>query len=214
VGTTTRYLDPLERSLEVLFGLTMLLVVTASIDVANAGAENVQDVLLGAIGCNVAWGAIDAIMYLIATFSDRARQLATIRAIRASREPGAGQLLVAEVLPQGLARMLGEKELEMMRRRLTTTRGSLRASLGRDDYMGAAGVFLLVFLSTLPVILPFVFMREVGPALRVSQGIGAVMLFAIGWSLGVHAGRPGWRTGFAMVGVGAVLSGMTFALGG
>jgi hypothetical protein len=211
---TTRYLDPLERSLEVLFGLIMVLVVTASIDVANAGAEDVQDVLLGALGCIVAWATIDAVMYLMTTFSERARELTTLKAIRASREPGAGQLLVAEVLPQGLAHMLGEKELEMMRRRLTTTPGSPRVSLGHDDYMGAGGVFLLVFLSTLPVILPFVVMSQVGPALQVSQGIGAVMLFAIGWSLGVHAGRPGWRTGFVMAGVGAVLSGMTFVLGG
>ena len=211
---TTRYLDPLERSLEVLFGLIMVLVVTAAIDVANAGAEDVQDVLLGALGCSVAWATIDAVMYLMTTFSERARELTTLKAIRASREPGAGQLLVAEVLPQGLAHMLGEKELEMMRRRLTTTPGSPRVSLGHDDYMGAAGVFLLAFLATLPVIVPFVVMSQVGPALQVSQGIGAVMLFAIGWSLGVHAGRPGWRTGFVLVGVGAVLSGMTFVLGG
>jgi VIT1/CCC1 family predicted Fe2+/Mn2+ transporter len=209
-----RFLDPLERTLEVLFGLIMVLVFTASVDIARSGNEDIHDVLLGAIGCNVAWGAVDAVMYLMANFAERARGQTILKAIRASREPETAQHLLASVLPSGLSAMLGTTELETMRRRLTAIPDSPPVGLRYDDYMGAVGVFLLVFLSTLPVIVPFLVMNEVGPALRVSQGIGAVMLFLIGWSLGVHAGRPAWRTGVVMVAIGAALSGITFMLGG
>ena len=57
-------------------------------------------------------------------------------------------------------------------------------------------------------------MQHVTQALRASQAIAAIMLFLIGWSLGVNTGRPGWRTGLFMVGIGAVLSAVTFVLGG
>jgi VIT1/CCC1 family predicted Fe2+/Mn2+ transporter len=80
--------------------------------------------------------------------------------------------------------------------------------------MAAAGVFLLVFLSTFPVVLPFVFMGDVKQALRVSQGIAMVMMFGAGWQLGRHAGRPAWRTGLVMVGVGMAFAVFAFVMGG
>lgn len=209
-----RFLDPIERSLEVLFGLIMVLGFTASIDIAQSGTEDVHDVLVGALGCNLAWGVVDAVMYLIVTFAGRARETTMLKAIRTSREPHTAHHLLAAVLPPGLAGMLTSPELEVMRRRLAATSDTPRGGLGYEDYLSAAGVFLLVFLSTLPVIAPFLVISDVRPALRLSHGIGIVMLFAIGWSLGVHAGRPGWRAGIVMTAIGAALTGLTFVLGG
>jgi VIT1/CCC1 family predicted Fe2+/Mn2+ transporter len=50
--------------------------------------------------------------------------------------------------------------------------------------------------------------------MRVSNAVAVIMLFAIGWSLGKHAGSPGWRPGLLMVAVGIVLVAITMALGG
>ena len=77
-----RVLDPLDRTSEILFGIIMVLTFTGSIRVADAGQEDVRTVLAGAIGCNLAWGVVDAAMYLMATFMARARLLVTLRAIR------------------------------------------------------------------------------------------------------------------------------------
>ena len=89
-----------------------------------------------------------------------------------------------------------------------------RARLGKDDWLGAIGVFLVVFLSTFPVVIPFIFMRNVGPALRVSNAIAIVMLFLTGWAFGRMTGHHPWLVGIAMVVLGSVLVGMTMALGG
>ncbi len=48
-----------------------------------------RTVLAGAIGCNLAWGIVDATMYLITTFTERARGLVTLRIIRRNREQSA-----------------------------------------------------------------------------------------------------------------------------
>ena len=86
-----RVLDPIERTSEVLFGVIMALTFTGSISVADAGREDIREVLVGAIGCNLAWGLVDASMYLMAAFIGRARLLATLTAIRqiARRKPRA-----------------------------------------------------------------------------------------------------------------------------
>ena len=50
-------------------------------------------------------------------------------------------------------------------------------------------MFLLVFLSTFPVVIPFLFMKNAGPALRVSNAIAIAMLFVTGYAFGRITGR-------------------------
>ena len=171
--------------------------------------------LAGAIGCNLAWGIVDAAMYLLANFSERARGLATLQAIRHSRGPTPRIDSSSTRCRRSSSSVLTPAEVETMRQRLTQLpEPSALVSLNRADFVGAAGVFLLVFLSTFPIVIPFFFVRDVALALRASNAVAIAMLFATGWSLGRYAGRPGWRTGLGMVALGIVLVGITMALGG
>jgi VIT1/CCC1 family predicted Fe2+/Mn2+ transporter len=206
-------LDPIDRSAEVLFGLIMVLAYTGTISVAEAGHAGVAEVLIGAIACNLAWAIVDAALYLMGLLAERTRGLSLLRAIRQARDPEVAHELIASGIPPGLAAVLRAPELEALRQRLSGV-SEPPAALARDDFMAAAGVFLIVFLSTLPIVAPFLIMTRVTAALRVSQAIALVMLFSAGWSLGRHLGRSAWRTGLAMAGVGALLSAITFALGG
>ena len=193
----------------------MVLTFTGSISVAQGGATEMRTVLAAAIGCNLAWGIVDAAMYLMSNFTDRSRGLTTLRAIRRTRQPDAAHRLILDALPPVVAAVLTPIEVEAMRGRLTQLpEPSAFASLNRADFAGATGVFLLVFLSTFPIVIPFFVVREVGLALRLSNAVAIAMLFVTGWSLGRYAGRPGWRTGLGTVAVGLVLVGITIALGG
>ena len=58
--SSKRALDPIERVAEVVFGLIMVLTFTGSLSVATAGNAEVREMLIGALGCNLAWGVIDA----------------------------------------------------------------------------------------------------------------------------------------------------------
>ena len=210
-----RELDPIDRLSEVLFGLIMVLTFTGSLSVVGAGREDVRTMLVGALGCNLAWGIIDAVFYLMARLAEKERGLATFRAVRGTGDPERGQRLVAGALPPVVASILEPAELERMRLRLLELPDAPpRAQLGWDDGRGALGVFLLVFLSTFPVAIPFIVMRDPVPALRVSNAIAVVLLFVAGYAFGRLAGRrPAWMGG-AMVVLGSILVGITIALGG
>jgi len=214
-GKRERVLDPVERSSEVLFGLIMVLSFTGSISVASAGREEVRELLIGALTCNVAWGIIDAVMYLIMIVVERGRSLAIGRAVRESQDPAQGRRQLAEALPEPLDELFDDEALERARAKLVAL-PSLpgRPSLAGRDLQGALGVFLLVFLSTLPVVLPFVFVHELQPALRLSNGVALLMLFGAGHMLGRHGGLRPVRTGLSMMAIGAALVGLTIALGG
>jgi hypothetical protein len=68
-----RYLDPGERLGEILFGLIMVLTFTSTARATlGESVTSARDLLVAALGCNIAWGVIDAGMYLMSAMLDRA----------------------------------------------------------------------------------------------------------------------------------------------
>ena len=211
----THILDPSERIAEVLFGLIMVLTFTGSLSVAEAGREDVRAMLIGALGCNIAWGIIDGVLYLMGVLAERGRNLATYRAVREAADPRDAHGAIAEALPPLVATVLQPEEYEHVRQRLLRLDSPpARASLTGADWRGACGVFLLVFLSTFPVAVPFMVMRDAMAAIRVSNAVAIVMLFALGVAYGRLVGLAPWLVGLSMVALGSVLVALTMALGG
>jgi VIT1/CCC1 family predicted Fe2+/Mn2+ transporter len=210
-----RVLDPIERSSEVLFGLIMVLSFTGTISVASAHKEEVRELLVGALGCNLAWGIIDAVMYLLMLVIERGRHLTIARAVRQAQDAAQGRQRLSEALPDELTELFDGEALERARTQLVALPElPARPRLHWRDLQGALGVFLLVFLSTLPVVLPFLFIKDLQPALRVSNAVALAMLYISGHVLAEHAGLRTVRTGLAMAAIGVALVGITMALGG
>lgn len=210
-----RVLEPNERIAEVLFGLIMVLTFTGSLNAAEAGEAEVRTMLLGALGCNLAWGLIDAVFYLMACLAERGQALEMLRAVRATADPSKARSLIAAALPQPVAEVIEPEELDAIHRRIRLEpEPPQRTGWRLDDFRGAVGVFFLVFLSTFPVVVPFLVLDDAHVALRASHTVAIALLFMAGRALGKHAGLPPVRTGLVMVVVGVALVGVTMALGG
>ena len=128
IKASRRVLEPADRMAEILFGLIMALTFTCSISVATDGQTEVRTMLLGALGCNVAWGLIDGVFYLIGCLAEKAHALGTLRAVRSSGDPSAAALLIAEALPRAVASVLTREEIETVRLRLLALPEPARAA--------------------------------------------------------------------------------------
>jgi VIT1/CCC1 family predicted Fe2+/Mn2+ transporter len=154
-------------------------------------------------------------LYLMGCLADKGKSLMTYVAVRKTTDPQQGQRLIANALPPVVASILEPPELESMRRRLIQLpEPPERAHLRRDEWLGSIGVFLIVFVTTFPVVFPFLFIQKVVTALRVSNAVAIVMLFLTGYAFGSLTGRRPWLVGIAMVVLGFMLVGITIALGG
>jgi VIT1/CCC1 family predicted Fe2+/Mn2+ transporter len=208
-------LSPVDRVSEVIFGLIMALTFTGSLSVATADRGEVRSMLIGALGCNIAWGLVDAVMFLLGMLAERGRNLALLREVRTTSDPARARHLITTSLPPVVASTMDQGQLESIRSRLTSLpEPPAHPALTARDFRTAVAVFLLVFLATLPVALPFTVIPEAHRALRLSNGIALVMLFLGGYYLGRHGGRNPWRSGLVMLAVGAGLVWATIALGG
>jgi VIT1/CCC1 family predicted Fe2+/Mn2+ transporter len=207
-ASSKHVLDPIDRVSEILFGLIMVLTFTGTLGAAEAGQEDVQVMLIGALGCNLAWGIIDAVFYLMGCLADRGRAIIALKALRKAADPQQAHRLIADALPPMIASIMNRARLTQM------PDPPNRARLSKEDWRGAAGVLLLVFLSTFPVAVPFMLLEDAVLALRISNGIAIVMLFLMGYAFGRLSERNPLMVGIFMVLFGILLVVMTIALGG
>ena len=210
-----RVLEPSERIAEILFGLIMALTVTGSTSVVTADRTEIQTMLIAALGCNVAWGIIDAGMYLMARLAERGSNALLLREVRGTTDRESAHRTIAEALPPLLASIFQPPQLELIREGLRRVPDSeMRPRLSGRDWLGALGVCILVILSTFPVVIPFLIFDNAQMALRISNAVAVVSLFFCGVIFARYAGLRPWPTGLTMVVVGAALVGIAIALGG
>jgi VIT1/CCC1 family predicted Fe2+/Mn2+ transporter len=182
--------------------------------VAEGGEGGVRALLIAAIGCNTAWGLVDAVMYLFTALADRYHGRSLLAALRQEADPQRGREMIADSIPPLLAASIRAPELEHVRSELLAQKELPDAGLTGRDFLGALGVFLLVFLSTLPVVVPFLLPLEPRLALRVSNGVAIVMLFLVGLGVGKYMAHRPLLVACCSVAVGAALVAITIALGG
>lgn len=211
----TGVLSPVERISEILFGLIMTLSITGTVSVVTEGREAVGAMLLGVLGCNIAWGFIDGILYLLGMISEHGREHILHELIQQSRDPEKTRAVIADELPSFVAGALLPEDFDAIHQRLVHMPDKPRRQvMSRQDLLGAAGVFLLVVLSCVPLMVPFLFISDPLPALRVSNAVAILMLFIGGYFLAKNARLPKFLTGIVMVILGVVMVGITIALGG
>ncbi|NML44374.1 hypothetical protein HHL11_11470 [Ramlibacter sp. G-1-2-2] len=211
-------LDPVDRVSELCFGLFMALTFVGAVSAATSAptSQNPHKVLFWtALGCNLAWGLADAVMFLVRTLTNRGRRITLAGAVRDERDPARGVELLRAELSAVLRGLVSDKELEAIRARLAQVQQlPEKPALTGRDYRGAVAIFILVVLGTFPVALPFILIEATPPALLVSRVLTMVMLFICGLALGRHTGSGGWKTGLGMVVLGCVLTAAIIALGG
>jgi len=210
-----RFLDPIERISEILFGLVMVLTVTCSFSVGGSGRTEVREMLIGTLGCNLAWGAIDAVLYWLACFHAHGQKIVAMRAVREEEHPQEAYRVIADALPPVVASVMTPVEYEAIRQRLRLLPDPPQSPhITKDEWLAGLGVFLLVVVSILPVVLPFLVVHDPRRALRLSNGIAVLLLFLTGYIYGHYTRYRPLRSGLIMVAMGAAMVGMAIALGG
>jgi len=210
-----RLLNPIDRISEILFGLIMALTFTCTISVVQTNRAEVRDMMFAAIGCNIAWGLVDAVMFILTGLAEKGRGKSILNFIRKTKHPEKARGFIADALPPVISSVMSEDQLEdIWKGLLKIPHSDLRVGVSGKDIKMALGIFVLVFLSTIPVALPFAFIDEVRLALRVSNGTAIILMFICGWMLAKYASYKKWMMGFAMILIGVILVAITIAMGG
>jgi len=166
------------------------------------------------LGCNIAWGLVDAVVYIVTRLTERGRALVTFRAARAAVTPEEARRIILGALPAPVASTLSADELDAMHAGCDSSPSlpgvhNLAGGLPRRRWsLYSRRSF------NIPGGDPFFLISQTPQAMRLSNAIAVVMLFLGGYHLARYSGNRAWLMGLSMALVGIVLVGLTIALGG
>jgi len=211
-----RHLDPAGRLGEILFGLIMALGISGSVRLGLEEADN-RALLIGTLGCNLAWAIVDGVMFVLTALFERGRKVRLARDVGAAPSEAIALQLIGGEYDDRLEPLLTlEERAHMYRSVLTAVRRTRFETprVRREDLLGGVAVALVILMATLPIVVPYLVVADPKLAVRFSDTIALMLLFLLGaWWGRVVGGRP-WRIGAGLTLLGVVLVLITIALGG
>jgi hypothetical protein len=221
-----KLLDPVDRLVEAMYSVLVMLTFTLAYRVAETGtavgrqtaATEESHLLAAALGCAVAWGIIDGVMYVATAMFERGQQHRLIMTIRSAASEQAADALIADQLDDQLAPVANDSERAALYGALyQRLKGADPQTVGfrRQDFAGGLGTAIVAVAGSLPVLIPLL-LSNFDPvlAIRLSNLVAFVMLFGLGYRWGHYVGAKPWKTGLALLLVGCVMVTIALALGG
>jgi hypothetical protein len=216
VGFIRRHLDPSTRLGEVLFGLIMALGITGAVRFGMADANN-RGLFIAVLGCNIAWGIVDGVMFTMLALFERGRRTRIVNVVLNAATDQAALDGIHNELGNRLEPLMTSAERgQVYRWVLDQARRSDREQprIHREDILGGIAVGTLILVATLPAVVPFLLFSNPTMAVRISNSIILMMMFGIGWWWGRTVGTNPFHSGAGVAGVGFALVLVTIALGG
>lgn len=226
-GIFSRLLDPIDRLAQTIYSVLILLTFTLTLRVFDFHSDVVpplrdeivvNELLFAAIGATIAWGVIDAMMYLLLELFQRSERHRLLQQIQAAPDVSSGIALVAEELDYVLDPITAEDERSQLyqsiyQRLLQSEPRPI--GLRREDFTGAIGTLLITILAVIPSLIPLVLFRhDTNLAIRGSNIVSFIVLFVAGYRWGQYTGGHPLRTGFILAGMAALMVFIAIPLGG
>ncbi|HMK68435.1 MAG TPA: hypothetical protein VK433_07800, partial [Stellaceae bacterium] len=180
---------------EILFGLIMALTFTVGTTLATeTGPDRYADIVRGTVTCNIAWGVIDGVLYLLSDVFTLGRTGMRINRVNRARSDAEAIERIRASYHDRLAAVTSHEERELIYaeiRKFALRMKPPRPRPTRGSFAGAAIVFLLVASTSLPVLLPAVLLSNPALALEVSNALLIAGLFATGYAMArIVEGHP------------------------
>lgn len=201
---------------EVLGGLVLGIIMVLILSlVSGVVAQTSRGMLIGTLLCIAGWGLIDAAMHLAGAWMTRMRRAEFIRDVRAANH-GDSERMAGDVIQNALDRPATPVDLQAMSRMLVEFAHRVtppEARLIPADWKSVFTSFALLTMTTLPAVLPYLFIPKLFIARRISNLLLVAALFLIGRIWASHAGVNPIKAGAGFAIAGLVFTGLATALG-
>lgn len=202
------FLDPLDAIFTVFFTVLPTLLFTLSYSTFYYGLLDSssisgygQDLFFAILGAVAAWGIIDGVLYVLSEVFARNERYRLLRYVQTGGEETA-VTAIADELDFILEPITTEDQRDALyhdiRRHLRQAEPQA-IGLQREDVVGAVAVIVLSVVAVLPSLLPLLLLPDnTALAIRVSSVISILVVFAAGFSWGIHTDNNPWKIGLIL----------------
>jgi hypothetical protein len=126
------HLDPANRFIEVVCGLIMVLTFTlVGSQLVSDDPSGARKLLIAAVGCNVAWGIIDGVMFVMNGLTEWGRRARFVAAVRDAADEAAALSVIGRDLDPELEGIMTSEERGTLHRSIRV-RLSLAPTIEND----------------------------------------------------------------------------------
>lgn len=225
-GFLSGLIDPIDRLSETIFSILILLTYTLAYRLlrlpedssADMTAGGVNELLLGALGAILAWGAIDGVMYALFSMFERGEKHRLLVRIQSAEDEAEAVAAIADELDYVLDPITAQEQRRLLYAGiLTHLKDSRPQKVGfrREDLTGALGHVVVALMAVIPSLLPLVIFRsDTLFAIQVSNIVSFIVLFIVGYQWGKYTYANPWKTGLLLTAVAVVMMLVAIPLGG
>lgn len=219
-------LDPIDRLSEAVYSILIVLTFTLAYSIFRLSGypESVawvgygNELFFAVLGATLAWGVIDGIMYALMSIFERGEKHRLLQQLQEAKTEEEGIVLIGDELDFILEPITSEEQRRLLYQdALPYLRAGQTRPIGlqRDDLTGAFGSVLVAVVAVAPSLVPlYVLSADLTLAIRVSNIVSFVVLFALGFSWGRYTGVNSWKTGLALAAIGLIMVLIAIPLGG
>lgn len=198
--------------------MVLVMIGYLKLSLVQEGFEFRKIMILVPLGATAAWGIIDGIMYVLLNLRERGKKSQLLSLIKSYKDENNALSLIKNELVSPLFDLLNkETQLNIYHEivnRLTEVTVEKPKGISKNDLRIVATTLLIVTGAGIPLIIPFILLNDVLLAIRISQIIGLVMLFCIGYWWAKLASRHRIRSAIGLTLLGAAIVSLTQVLHG
>jgi VIT1/CCC1 family predicted Fe2+/Mn2+ transporter len=220
------FLDPIDAVFAIFFSILFALLFTLSYGIlmyrgildssfASGYGQNLFVAILGAV---TIWGMIDGVIYGLSELFARQERYRLLQYVQSNGGEETAVAAIADTLDFILEPITSDDQRDALYQDIL---GTLREAepqavgLQRADVIGAAAVVLLSVAAVMPSLLPLLLLPEnTALAIRASNAISILVIFATGYSWGVHTDNNPWKSGLLLASVCLLMVLAAILLGG
>ncbi len=206
------FLDPIDSLFAILYSVLFALVFTLSYEllIYRGGTESGfssgygQRLALVTLGAVTGWGIIEGAAYLLGSVLARSERHRLLRAVQTSSSEEEAASAVADELDFILEPITSDEQRKALYHdMLAYLRQAEPRAVGFQgaDAIGALALVLLYVVAVLPSLLPLLLVRDFALAIRVSNVVSLLVVFATGYTWGTHSDTNPWKTGLLLASV-------------
>ena len=174
--------------------------------------------LLPSWGLSTAWGIIDGVLYLLGEGLARHERYRLLQYVQTSDSEEEAVTAIADELDFILEPITSDGQRHALYHdiRAYLSQAEPQAiGIHREDVVGAVATVLLSIVAVLPSLLPLLLLPDdVALAIRISNAVSFMVIFAAGYSWGLHTDTNPWKVGLLLSSVCLAMVLVAMLLGG
>ena len=205
-----------DRLCEIFYGVAMVTVVSGMVNYGFSGNNDLGiDLLIIALGVNIAWGIIDGATSVYGGLVDEAEEDRLVNSLRTEKNNQEQRGNVAEILEGTILRSISDEERSKVVDMVAAGKPEKIRGYGAsgDDFQMFMAIFLMDFITVFPVIIPLYIVDDPQKALFWSHLIAILLFVIIGMTWAKYLNKNMMKAGLAMGVLAIVTVSVTYYFG-